>query len=71
MGKSIRDPIHGFIDVDDDALKVISSPFFQRLRHIHQTGFAYLVYPGMHHTRIRAQSRRHGIDEGFLPVDKE
>jgi len=50
--KIIRDPIHGYIEVPDDILPVISSPFFQRLRFISQTGLAYMVYPGMRHTRF-------------------
>ncbi|BCU67576.1 phosphohydrolase [Sulfolobales archaeon HS-7] len=50
--KNIRDPIHGFIDVEGIYLELISGPFFQRLRNVHQTGIAYLVYPGMHHTRF-------------------
>lgn len=31
-----RDPVHGFIDVSEDELKIINSAPFQRLRNIHQ-----------------------------------
>lgn len=47
-----RDPIHGFIDVSDDELKIINSPPFQRLRNIHQLAATYLVYHGAEHTRF-------------------
>ncbi len=50
--KLIRDPIHGYIEVPDKFLKVISTPVFQRLRYVKQTGLAYMVYPGMNHTRF-------------------
>jgi HD superfamily phosphohydrolase len=51
-GKIIRDPIHGFIEISEDALKIISHPLFQRLRYITQTGLSYMVYPGMRHSRF-------------------
>lgn len=47
-----RDPIHGFIDVTDDELKIINSVPFQRLRNIHQLATTYLVYHGAEHTRF-------------------
>ncbi|ADX86180.1 HD domain-containing protein [Saccharolobus islandicus] len=50
--KIIRDPIHGYIEVEDFILQIVSTEIFQRLRHITQTGLAYLVYPGMRHTRF-------------------
>jgi uncharacterized protein len=33
-------------------MAVIDTPLFQRLRYIHQTGLAFLVYPTAHHTRF-------------------
>ncbi|QKQ99244.1 HD domain-containing protein [Metallosphaera tengchongensis] len=50
--KLIRDPIHGYIEIPDRLLPVVSNPIFQRLRHIKQTALAYMVYPGMNHTRF-------------------
>ena len=47
-----RDPIHGFIDVSDDELKIVNSAPFQRLRNIHQLATTYLVYHGAEHTRF-------------------
>ncbi|MDA8234683.1 MAG: HD domain-containing protein [Clostridia bacterium] len=48
----IRDPIHIFIKLDSDELKVLNSRPFQRLRHIHQLAMTYLVYPGATHRRF-------------------
>lgn len=47
-----RDPVHGFIDVSGDELKIINSAPFQRLRNIHQLATTYLVYHGAEHTRF-------------------
>lgn len=47
-----RDPVHGFIEVSDEELKIIDSPPFQRLRNIHQLATTYLVYHGAEHTRF-------------------
>jgi HD superfamily phosphohydrolase len=51
--KIINDPVHGFITVDDPLVfEIISHPWYQRLRRIHQMAFASLVYPGAVHTRL-------------------
>jgi len=50
--KFFRDPIHGYIEVDDRFLKLIDSPFFQRLRRIKQLAFTDLVYHGAEHSRF-------------------
>jgi len=50
--KIIKDPVHGYIEVAAPALDILDSPALQRLRHIRQLGFSYLVYPGAHHTRF-------------------
>src|SRR6188768_1354058 len=51
--KIINDPVYGFITVDDPLLfEIISHPYYQRLRRIHQMAFASLVYPGAVHTRL-------------------
>lgn len=47
-----RDPIHGFIHMSDDELRVVQSPPFQRLRHIRQLALSHLIYPGATHTRF-------------------
>jgi len=48
----IRDPIHGFIQLNDWELSVVNHPAFQRLRRIRQLGLSELVYPGTTHTRF-------------------
>jgi uncharacterized protein len=51
--KVINDPVYGFITIDDPLVfRVISHPWYQRLRRIHQMAFAHLVYPGAVHTRL-------------------
>jgi HD superfamily phosphohydrolase len=51
--KIVNDPVHGFITFDDELIyQILSHPFYQRLRRIHQMALAYLVYPGAVHTRL-------------------
>ncbi|WGI17018.1 HD domain-containing protein [Methanonatronarchaeum sp. AMET-Sl] len=52
MSKIIKDPVHGYISVDDFVLDLIDTPVVQRLRRVKQLGFSYLVYPGANHTRF-------------------
>ena len=57
MGSTIRkiinDPVHGFITIEDPLVfRVISHPWYQRLRRIQQMAFAHLVYPGAVHSRL-------------------
>jgi uncharacterized protein len=48
----IRDPIHVFVRIDDEERRVVDSRPFQRLRHVHQLGLSFLVYPGATHRRF-------------------
>ena len=51
--KIINDPVYGFITIDHPTvLAIISHPYYQRLRNIHQMAFAHLVYPGAMHSRL-------------------
>src|SRR5437773_10378110 len=51
--KIINDPVYGFITIDHPLiLDIISHPYYQRLRRIHQMAMAHLVYPGAVHTRL-------------------
>jgi hypothetical protein len=52
MRKVIRDPLHGYIELDELACAIIDTVEMQRLRRIRQLGFSYLVYPGANHTRF-------------------
>jgi HD superfamily phosphohydrolase len=48
----IRDPIHGFISLNELEWDIINQPDFQRLRRIKQLGFTDMVYPGAMHSRF-------------------
>ncbi len=48
----IRDPIHGFIELDEWEREIINHPVFQRLRRIRQLAWTDMVYPGASHTRF-------------------
>lgn len=51
--KIINDPVYGFISINDELIyKVISHPYYQRLRRINQMAMASLVYPGAVHSRL-------------------
>lgn len=52
MEKTIQDPVHGLIKLEEDMISIIDTPQFQRLRGVKQLGFANLVYPGANHTRF-------------------
>ena len=53
LKKIINDPVYGFITIDDELIfKIISHPYYQRLRRINQMAMAHLVYPGAVHTRL-------------------
>lgn len=54
MGKvyEIRDPIHGFIEIDSWERDIIDHPAFQRLRRIKQLAWTDMIYPGAVHTRF-------------------
>ena len=51
MLESIRDPIHGALEVDSLEAEVVACSLFQRLRHVKQLGFADLAFPGATHSR--------------------
>jgi HD superfamily phosphohydrolase len=50
--KFIKDPVHGYVEVEAELLPLLDSPPVQRLRHVKQLGFSCLVYPGANHTRF-------------------
>jgi HD superfamily phosphohydrolase len=59
--KIIKDPVHGYVEVEDFLLALLDFPPLQRLRYIRQLGFSYLVYPGANHTRFE-----HSLGTMFL-----
>lgn len=48
----IRDPIYGFIEINEWERDIINHPAFQRLRRIRQLALTDMVYPGAMHTRF-------------------
>lgn len=48
----IRDPIHGFVQLNEWERDIIDHPVFQRLRRIRQLGMTDMVYPAAMHTRF-------------------
>ena len=51
MSKTIKDPIYGYITVEDRYLEIIDSVYFQRLRNIIQTSYTS-IYPSALHNRF-------------------
>ncbi len=49
--KQMKDPIYGYIDIDDFCLPLVDTAEFQRLRNIVQTGYQAL-YPSALHNRF-------------------
>ncbi|MEZ5963249.1 MAG: HD domain-containing protein [Planctomycetota bacterium] len=49
---TLRDPVHGDIELSREEIAVLDTPEFQRLRGIKQLGTSYLVFPGATHTRF-------------------
>jgi uncharacterized protein len=50
--KSIRDSVHGNLQLGEFEVRLADTPEIQRLRRIKQLGFTYLVYPGANHSRF-------------------
>jgi uncharacterized protein len=48
----VRDRLWNNIRLGPEALAIIDTPAFQRLRYVRQLGHAFLVYPGATHTRF-------------------
>jgi HD superfamily phosphohydrolase len=50
--RTIRDPIHGDIELRPLLAAVVDTRIFQRLRYIRQNGLLHFVFPGAVHTRF-------------------
>jgi HD superfamily phosphohydrolase len=48
----IRDPVHGFISLDEWEWEILNQPAFQRLRRIKQLAWTDYIYPGAAHSRF-------------------
>lgn len=49
---TLREPVHGDIELTREEIALVDTPEFQRLRGVKQLGTAYLVFPGAMHTRF-------------------
>ena len=49
--KKIKDPIYGYIKVEDKFISIIDSANFQRLRNVIQTSYS-AIYPSSLHNRF-------------------
>lgn len=52
IAKRIKDPVHGYIPVEENIIDIIDHRHFQRLRKIRQLTATYMVYPSANHTRF-------------------
>ena len=50
--KSIKDPVHGYIQIFKEDEQILNTVYFERLHQIHQLGTTYLIYPSATHTRF-------------------
>lgn len=48
----IRDPLYRVVEVEDEFIKLIDNPYFQRLRFIKQNANLFYVYPSAKHDRF-------------------
>jgi HD superfamily phosphohydrolase len=49
---SIKDTVHGYIELNALEKRVVDTPWFQRLRHVRQNDVSSIVYPTMHTRRF-------------------
>jgi HD superfamily phosphohydrolase len=52
MSRTIRDPVHGYIRLDEVEYRILQLPVFMRLHHVRQMPTGYLVYPGVNISRF-------------------
>jgi HD superfamily phosphohydrolase len=48
----VYDPVHGYIGLTEEELRIVDTVVFQRLHNIRQLGTAFFVYPGATHSRF-------------------
>ena len=67
-----RDPVHGFIEVNNLEARIINSIPFQRLRYIRQLAMSSLVYHGAEHSRFgHSLGVMHLVTKAFRSVIKK
>lgn len=72
--RAFRDPIHKFVELNEEEVALVDAPVFQRLRRLRQLALAHLAYPSAVHTRFehsigvchvaRLMSEKLHLDEG-------
>jgi HD superfamily phosphohydrolase len=68
---TLRDPIHGDVELTREEIGLVDTPEFQRLRGVRQLGTAHLVYPGATHTRFEHSiGTLHMADRLMTAVDR-
>lgn len=72
--KVIREAVTGYQVLYPHEYLILDSPLLQRLRYIHQTALAYLVYPTANHTRfdhsLGCASIAQRLGEKVIPKEK-
>ena len=63
--KQIRDPVHGYVELDEVAVAIVDTSQFQRLRDISQLGSTQFLYNGGHGRRFE-----HSLGVGHLGKKK-
>lgn len=70
--KIIKDPIHGAIEFEGEKelclKRILSDPYFQRLRRVKQLGFADFVFPSATHSRFAHSLGVYAIAKRMLRV---
>lgn len=62
----IRDSIHGAILIEPHELKILDSPYFQRLRQIKQMGFSENSFPSASHNRyVHSLGALNAVSQAF------
>jgi HD superfamily phosphohydrolase len=69
--KRIYDIVHGDIHISNIACVIIDSPYFQRLRYLHQLGVCYLVFPNGDHSRFEHSIGTYYLAGKILDVIKQ
>lgn len=64
----IFDPIHGSIEVCEDAKNIIDTVEFQRLRNIKQLGYCYYVFPGASHNRFEHSVGVYHLSKKYMSI---
>lgn len=64
--KQIIDTIHSLVNIDDQCVKIIDTPGFQRLRLLKQTAHCHYVFPCMTHSRFEHSLGTYHIAESVV-----